>query len=319
MRLTPEPLTPSSEVIGWLMAGDPAIRWQVMRDLLRAPHEQVAAERARVAHEGMGAQVLSQQVADGRWSGAAWNRGWDSTMHALTLLREFGIDPQSGPARRAAELVRERVTWKGCAPPECDANPFFAGEVEPCINAQVAAAGAYFCQDVRGLIDRLLTEQMSDGGWNCDAGRGSTRASFNTTICVLEALLEFQLALGANATVVEALRRGHEFLLERGMFRRRSTGEAITHDRKGGHAWSRFAFPTWWHYDVLRGLDHLRAAGVAPDERWDDALALVRARCGADGRWPLDVRHAGTMLVETDDAQGQPSRWITLRALRVLA
>jgi len=181
-------------VVDWLLDSDPSLRWQAMRDLTDAPAEAVAVERARVATEGAGARLLALQAADGRWAGAAWNHGWDSTMHALWLLREMGLDPASPEARRAAGLVRDRVTWRGCGPEECDGNPFFAGEVEPCINGQVAASGAYFGQDVRGLVDRLLAEQLPDGGWNCEAERGSTRSSFNTTICVLEALLEHERA-----------------------------------------------------------------------------------------------------------------------------
>src|SRR5262249_37182286 len=159
-------------VLDWLLDSDPAIRWQVMRDLSEAPAEEVAAERARVASEGAGARLLALQGADGRWSAAAWNRGWNSTMHVLMLLRGLGLDPASEQARRAVGLVRERVTWKGCAPEECDGNPFFAGEVEPCINAQVATVGAYFGQDVRGIVGRLLGEQLPDGGWNCEAESG---------------------------------------------------------------------------------------------------------------------------------------------------
>ncbi|RPI25539.1 MAG: hypothetical protein EHM70_19945, partial [Chloroflexota bacterium] len=209
---------PDRSVIRWLLDSDPAVRWQVMRDLTNAPAEEVAAERARVATEGAGARLLALQGADGSWGGAAWNRGWDSTMHVLMLLRDFGLDPASDEARRAVGLVRDHVTWQGWE--AYDGNPFFAGEVEPCINGQVGAVGAYFGQDVRGLVDRLLTEQLPDGGWNCEAANGSTRSSFNTTICVLEALLEHERAVGSSAEVTEARLRGQEYLLERRLFRR---------------------------------------------------------------------------------------------------
>jgi hypothetical protein len=305
-------------VVDWLLDSDPSIRWQVLRDLTDAPADEVAAERARVATEGAGARLLALQAGDGRWGGAAWNRGWDSTMHVLWLLRHLGLDPASAEARRAVGLVRDRVTWRGSGPPECDANPFFAGEVEPCINGQVAAAGAYFGQDVRVVVDRLLGEQLSDGGWNCEAPNGSTRSSFNTTICVLEALLEHERAGGGTPAVTEARLRGQEYLLERRLFRRRSTGEAIERDRKGGAAWTRFAFPTWWHYDVLRGLEYLRSADVTPDERVAEAIDLVASKRDGDGRWPLETRYPGVMPVEIDDGEGRPSRWNTLRALRVL-
>jgi len=309
---------PPSSVIRWLLDSDPSIRWQTMRDLTDASDEEVAAERARVATEGAGARLLALQASDGRWGGAAWNHGWDSTMHVLWLLREMGLDPESSEARRAVGLVRDHVTWQGCGPQEADDNPFFAGEVEPCINGQVAASGAYFGQDVRGIIDRLLSEQLADGGWNCEAPNGSMRSSFNTTICVLEALLAHERAGGATPAVTAARLRGQEYLLERRLLRRRSTGEVIAHDRKGGAVWTRCAFPTWWHYDVLRGLEYLRSAGVAPEERVAEAIALVRSKRDGDGRWPLEARYPGVMPVEIDEGEGRPSRWNTLRALRVL-
>jgi hypothetical protein len=304
-------------IISWLLDSDPAIRWQVLRDLTGAAAEEVAAERARVATQGWGAQLLALQAPDGRWGGAAWNRGWNSNMHVLMLLREMGLDPAGEPAQRAVGLVRDHVTWKGCGPPECDNNPFFAGELEPCINGQVGAAGAYFGQDVRRIIQRLLREQLPDGGWNCEAENGSIHSSFNTTICVLEALLEHELCFGASPQVTEARLRGQEYLLERHLFRRKSTGEVIVSDRKGGADWTRFAFPTWWHYDVLRGLEYFRRAN-AYDERLAEAIELVKSKRSPDGRWREDVQYPGVMPIDLGEALGQPSHWITLRALRVL-
>ena len=308
----------TSALIRWLLDSDPSIRWQVLRDVTEASADEVEAERARVATDGFAARLLALQARDGRWGGAAWNRGWDSTMHALTLLREMGLDPACKDAQRAVDLVRERVTWKGCGPPEADDNPFFAGETEPCINGQVGAAGAYFGQDVRGIVDRLLAEQLADGGWNCEAANGSTRSSFNTTICVLEALLEYERLTGGNAPLAAARSHGEAYLLDRHLFRRKSTGEAIERDRKGNASWSRFAFPTWWHYDVLRALDYLQRADVAPDERVADAIDLVMSKRNADGVWALDTQYPGKMLVAIDEGEGRPSRWITLRALRAL-
>ncbi|HLZ23987.1 MAG TPA: hypothetical protein VKQ30_17885 [Ktedonobacterales bacterium] len=309
---------PDSSVIQWLLDSDPSIRWQTMRDLIGAPTREVAAERARVATEGWGARLLALQGADGSWAGAAWNRGWDSTMHVLTLLREMGLDPAGDEARRAVSLVRDHVTWQGCGPQECGDNLFFMGEVEPCINGEVAASGAYFGQDVQQLVSRLLSEQLPDGGWNCEAENGSVRSSFNTTICVLEALLEYELAGGSSTVVREARLRGEEYLLERRLLRRRTTGEMIERDRKGDGIWTRFAFPTWWHYDVLRGLEYLRRAGATPDERVAEAIELVASKRDGDGRWSLEVQYPGKMPVEVDEGEGLPSRWNTLRALRVL-
>ncbi len=314
----PQPSKPDSAAIQWLLDSDPSIRWQAMQDLLRAPAQDVAAERARVAREGAGARLLALQGADGAWAGEAWNPGWNSTMHALSLLREMGLDPAGEEARRAIDMVRERVRWRGWDwdgawhGREYVGNPFFAGEVEPCINGQVGASGAYFGQDIQRILDRLLAEQLSDGGWNWEAENGSTRSSFNTTICVLEALLEYERAGGNRAGVREARLRGQEYLLERRLFRRKTTGEVID------PAWLRFSFPTWWHYDVLRGLEYLRRAAVTPDQRVAEAIDLVESKRVADGRWLLEKQHPGTMPVELDEGEGRPSRWNTLRALRVL-
>ena len=325
----PQPQAPKANktLIEWLLNSDPSIRWQVMRDLIGAPAEQVAAERAKVATEGWGAQLLALQAADGSWAGAAWNHGWDSTMHVLSLLQEMGLDPASEEARRAAGRVRDHVrwmgwdwdgTWRGV---EFVGNPFFAGEVEPCINGQVGASGAYFGQDIERILNLLLAEQLPDGGWNCEAANGSRRSSFNTTICVLEALLEYELAGGTPssvAKVTESRLHGQEYLLERHLFRRRSTGDVIERDRQDETTFTRFAFPTWWHYDVLRGLEHLRRAGARPDERVDEAIELVQSKRDSDGRWLLENQYPGTMPIDMDEGEGRPSRWNTLRALRVL-
>lgn len=307
---------PEQKVIEWLLDSDPSIRWQVMRDLTDASAEKISKERTRVAAEGAGAQLLALQQADGTWGGTAWNQGWDSTMHVLMLLRDFGLDPASDEARRGVDLVREQVTWQGWE--AYDGNPFFAGEVEPCINGQVGAVGAYFGQDVKSIIDRLLTEHLPDGGWNCEAPNSSSRSSFNTTICVLEALLEYERSFGSRPEVTAARLRGQEYLLERRLFHRLSTGEVIERDRKGGTNWTNFAFPTWWHYDVLRGLEYLRSADVRPDDRVAEAISLVKSKRNGDGRWLLETRYPGRMPVEIDKGVGQPNRWITLRSLRVL-
>jgi len=315
---------PSRSIIEWLLDADPSIRWQTMRDLSGAAAEEIAAERARIATEGAGAKLLSLQGADGSWAGVAWNRGFDSTMHVLLLLKELGLAPSSVEAQRAVDLVRENVTWRGWdwdgkwRGLEYEGTPFFVGEVDTCINAQVAASGAYFGQDVQRIIERLLGEQLPDGGWNCEIENGSTRSSFNTTISVLEAFLEYELAGGSSGEVTTARLRGQEYLLERHLFRRLSTGDVIDRDRKSGAAFTRFAFPTWWHYDVLRGLDYLRKAGATPDERVAEAIELVESKRDVEGRWPLEHQHAGTMAVEVDEGAGRPSRWNTLRALRVL-
>ncbi len=300
-------------VIDWLLDADPAIRWQVMRDLMHEPAEVIASERARIATEGWGAHLLALQAPDGRWGGTAWSHDFTDTFHVLELLRRFGLDPGTEPARRAIRLVREHVTWRD---PEFETpwadNRFFDGEVEPCINGNVVATGAYFGVDMTPLVERLLGEQLADGGWNCEVENGATVSSMETTINVLEGLLEHERAIGTSAGVGESRRLGERYLLDRRLFRRKSTGELID------PAWLRSSFPHWYHYDVLRALDYLRDAGVAPDERVAEAIDVVAGQRGTDGRWPLQGVHEGERHVEIDAGLGQPSRWNTLRALRVL-
>jgi hypothetical protein len=297
----------SMTVTDWLLDSDPAIRWQVMRDLTDRPADEVATERARVASEGWGAQILARQEADGRWSGGTYFPEWRSTTLALDLLRLFGLDPASEEAQRAIAPVHEAARW------EYDENlRFFDGEVEPCINGRVVAIGAYFGQDVRGVVDRLLTDQMADGGWNCEQERGSTRGSFDSTINVLEGLLEYERSTGGNSDVTAARHRGEEYLLERRLLRTLSTGEV------GQKRWLYVGFPNSWFYDVVRVLDYLRAAGTTPDDRTAEAIGIVESKRGADDRWPLDHAYHDELLVDLGERQGEPSRWITLRALRIL-
>ena len=302
------PASAYAPVIDWLLDTDASIRWQVMRDLTDTPSEVIAAERSRVASEGWGARLLDQQRPDGQWGDGVATPFWWSNMYTLVFLRDLGVDPTSERARTAIDLVRDNVTWG----PEWGHSPFFEGEVEPCINGRVVALGAYFGERSDRLVDRLLSEQLADGGWNCEAERGSVRSSFHTTICVLEGLLAFEQAFGASSAVTEARRRGQEYLLERRLLRRLSTGEIIE------PTWTQFAFPPLWHYDVLRALDYLRAAGVRLDGRVDEAVSIVRERRQSDGHWLLDLRHRDTLYHEFAGTVGAPNRWITLRALRVL-
>ena len=304
-------------VIDWLLDdADPAIRWQVMRDLTHEPKDVVAAERARVGTDGWGAQLLALQAPDGLWGGAAWSQDYTDSFHVLELLRRFGLDPASTPSKTAVGRVVAHVTW-GDGSPWKDDQPwadhrFFEGEVEPCINGNVVATGAYFGVDMSPLVERLLAEQLEDGGWNCETENGAVVSSFGTTINVLEGLLQHERAVGGSDPVASARRRGEAYLLERRMFRRKSTGEVIDPD------FLRFAFPTWWHYDVLRALDHLRDAEAERDERLADAIGVVEGQRDSDGRWPLQVVHVGAPAIDMEEAVGQPSRWNTLRALRVL-
>jgi hypothetical protein len=295
-------------VVEWLLDSDPAIRWQVMRDLVDAPADVVAAERARVATAGGGARLLARQTPDGQWGESGYTRYIDTpdgkACHALMLLRDMGLDPASGEARRAVGRVRDHIThYEG-------GQPFFEGEVEACINGRVLNVGAYFGEPCNVVLERLLGEQLEDGGWNC-ASPPSVRSSFHSTICVLEGLLEYERAKGAAPAVTVARVRGEAYLLERRMFRKRSSGEVINRD------WTRFSFPPGYHYDVLRGLDYLRSAGVEPDDRVAEATLLVQKSRRRDGRW-LSHPHADALDFELAERADEPSRWNTLRALRVL-
>jgi hypothetical protein len=313
-------------VLDWMLGSDPSIRWQALRDLADAPAEVVAAERARVATEGWGARLLALQGEDGQWEGGAYfpaqsvdsgdgdqsddddeSQPWTATAHSLLLLRDLGVDPGCDQVRRAVALVRDHCRW------EEGGQPFFTGEVEPCINGMTVALGAYFDQDVDGVVARLLGEQLEDGGWNCWAEYGSVRSSFATTINVLEGLLAHERAIGGSAESIAARRRGEEYLLERKLFRRRSTGEVVD------PAWLQFSFPTRWHYDVLRALEYFRAAGGPPDPRVDEAIHLLRSKRQPDGTWLLENTHPGEVHFTLEDGDGRSSRWNTLRALRVLS
>ena len=289
----------------WMLDSDPAIRWQVMHDLLDAQADVVAAERAQVARDGWGARLIAAQRPDGHWGDDRSNPEW-ITLLALVLLRDMGVDPGSDEARRSVALVHSNLTWHWWN------KRFFEGETEPCINGRVVAVGAYFGHDMAGLVDRLLVEQMKDGGWNCEGENGSTRGSFHSTINVLEGLLEFEQVAGSTGKVTAARERGQEYLLERRMLRRHSTGELID------PAFSLLSYPTGYHYDVVRGLDYLRAAGVRPDERAREAIDIVDSKGGSDRRWQLEILHDDDLKFEMGEAEGKPSRWITLRALRVL-
>ena len=304
-------------VLEWLLDGDPAIRWQVMRDLLHAPADEVATERARVEHEGWGAALLALEGPDGLWAGGACfpadyrggepGQPWTATMHTLQSLQLLGLDPGCASARRAIALVARNGRW------EHDQQRYFDGEVEPCINGRTIETAAYFGVPIDPLVERVLGERLADGGWNCEAENGSVRSSFDTTLAVLDGLLAVEQENGPSAAVGEARRSGEEYLLERSLLRRKSTGELVD------PAYLDLAFPYYWHYDVLHALDHFRRAGRSPDPRMAPAVDVVRSKRQADGRWLLDRIHPGRVHLELDGPVGTPSRWITLSALRVLS
>jgi hypothetical protein len=305
---------PRAAHLKWLLDADPAIRWQVMRDLTGEAPEAIAAERSRVATEGWGAQLLALQSPAGRWGSLEEDRGSLITLYTLVLLKDLGLDPASKQARKMIERVGNKLVFK-----PLNNRPFLHGETEPCINGRILAIGAYFDEPNDALANQLLGEQLEDGGWNCEAWPFSSpkrppslRSSFHTTICVLEGLLEYERAGRKSAAVTKARQRAENYLIKRRMFRSLRTGEVI--DKR----WLRFSFPTFWHYDVLRGLDYLREAGIKPDSRVSEAIDTVIERRHQNGRWPLNLLHPERIPLEMETAVGSASRWNTLRALRVL-
>lgn len=331
------------DALSWLLDADPSIRWQVLRDLADASADVVEVERARVAREGWGARLLALQGADGQWAGGAcfpagsfpdapgddrgqdaitadaevvWTESpeadddadqpWTATLPTLEVLRSLGVDPDDPAVRRAVAGVREGCRW------EEGGQSFFDGEVEACINGRTVALGAYFGQPVDDIVTRLVGEQLEDGGWNCWALHGATRSSFHSTICVLEGLLAHELASGGSDAARAARRRGEEYLLSRRLLRRASTGAVIK------PKWLELSFPTYWHYDVLRALEYFREVGGPPDPRLDEAVGAVRSKQQPDGTWQLENTHSGATHFPLEDGDGRPSRWNTLRALRVL-
>jgi hypothetical protein len=299
----------------WLLDSDPAIGWQAMRDLTDEAPAAVAAERSRIATEGWGAELLALQSPAGHWGDPPArfrpdlrkeDRRLLVTLYTLVVLKDFGLDPSSTQARKMIDRVERRLVFK-----PLNNRPFLEGETEPCINGRILGIGSYFKEPNDALASQLLAEQLKDGGWNCEAPK-SRRSSFHTTICVLEGLLEYERAGRKSPAVTRARRKAEKYLLERRMFRSLRTGEVI--DKH----WLRFSFPTFWYYDVLRGLDYLRNAGIQPDERITEAVEIVIARRHQNGRWPLNLLHPEHIPLEMETCTGSASRWNTLRALRVL-
>lgn len=302
-------------VLDWLLAGDPAIRWQALRDLKLAAASTVRREQRLVAQEGWGAQLLEMQDPDGRWARGLYNPKWTSTTYTMVLLRSFGVPPGHPQAIRACQVLLDTGFWR-----DGGINYYtrWQERSETCISSMVLAVLAWFQLDdprVDQLADHVIAQQMPDGGWNCRAmpGYGSaTHGSFHTTISALEALLDYERFRPQHATAArEAQARGREFLLVHRLFRSHRTGEVVKAPM------TRFAFPPRWHYDVLRGLDYFRDSHAPRHDRLADALSLLEQRRAADGRWPLQNRYPGKVFFEME-AIGQPSRWNTLRALRVL-
>ncbi|TWF76167.1 hypothetical protein FHX44_112055 [Pseudonocardia hierapolitana] len=314
---------PSEALLTWLRDSDPALRWQVERDLMGEPPEVWEETRARVATEGFGARLLALQDPDGQWAGGAFfpadfdpetgetGQPWTATTWTLNSLREWGLDPAVLRERRTAELIAENSRW------EYENLPYWDGEVDCCINAWTVQNGLWLGAGISGIVDWFVEHRLPDGGWNCEWVEGSTRSSFHSTLNSLKGLLAYDAATGGTDATRAARRSGEEYLLHRGLFRRLSTGEPVA-------PWvDRFAYPFRWSYDVLNAAEYFREAslldGRAPDPRMADAIELVRAARQPDGTWLQARRHPGRVWFEVDVPAGEPSKWLTLFGTRVLA
>jgi hypothetical protein len=300
----------------WLLEGDPAIRWQALRDLAGAARPAVERERGKVAREGWGGRLLARQDSEGRWAGGLSSDGglyspkWISTTYTMLMLRDFGLPASNRQALKACRLLLD-----GGLQRDGGINYGWRGRSETCITGMVLSILCHFRYDdgrLDTIADHLLEQQMPDGGWNCRRDLGATHGSFHTTINALEGLRLYELFRGRRARAVRAAQsRGREFLLVHRLFRSHRTGEIIK------PIFMLLSFPPRWHYDILRALDHFQAAGAPRDRRLAEAIDLVRKSRGEDGRWPLQHSYRGRTYFQLE-RQGAPSRWNTLRALRVL-
>lgn len=293
-------------VIAWLLEGDPAVRWQVHRDLLGSPARVVAAERARVAREGWGRRLLDLQAPNGRWAadrGPAAYRGlyipkWTSTTYTLQLLARLGLPEDDRGARAGCRALVSGAEWFSSG-----GLGFFAARrsSEPCVSSMVLASlNAFASEDAaRDRLTRyLVSAQLADGGWNCD--EASAHGSFHTTTLALEAL-----------RAGDAAARGRDFLLEHRLHRSRRTGEVVK------PSFTRLRWAVGWEADVLRQLELFVAGDGTRDPRLADAVELVRRRRRPDGRWVAARPQAGALHFVLEPA-GRPSRWVTLLCLRAL-
>ena len=301
----------SPETLAWLLAGDPAVRWQVQRDLLAAPANRVLKERKRVATQGWGARFLALQEPSGMWGGGIYSPKWISTTYTSLTLWRLGLPRNHPQTQEACKNLFEAGLW-----PDGGINFFKRyAHSETCVTGMVLSLLAYFRYpdpEVSRLVDHLLDQQMPDQGWNCQSFHGATHSSFHTTISVLEGLREFEKVNSYRQPEVAAAQQGgREFLLCHRLYKSDKTGQVVH------PALTRFSFPPRWHYDVLRALDHFREAGAERDVRLEDAMALLRKKRRKDGCWPLQNKHSGRVFFDME-AVGKPSRINTLRALRVL-
>jgi hypothetical protein len=312
--------SPTDRALEWLLGGDPAIRWQALRDLAGAPKSVFERERAKISREGWGARLLARQNANGKWAGGKsrdsglYSPKWISTTYTLLTLRDFGLVPGSQAAHRACGLLLD-----GGMQPDGGVNygtwANWTRRGETCVTGMVLSICCYFRYEderLEKLVGYLCEQQMPDGGWNCRRPHGATHSSVHTTISVLEGLRHYELHRGGKVPKIrKSQEQGRELLLVHRLFRSHRTGQIIRPE------FLRFSFPPRWHYDVLRALDYFQAVNAPRDKRLADAIEIVYQRRAPDGLWPLPNRYPGKIYFDMEKV-GRPSRWNTLRALRVL-
>jgi hypothetical protein len=320
--MTSRPQT--EQVMRWLLEGDPAIRWQSLRDLIGAPESTIERERQKISRHGWGARLLAKQDPKGTWAGGQasdsglYSPKWTSTTYTMLLLRDFGLPANNRQARKACSLLLD----EGLQPDGGINYGIWAKWTrrgETCVTGMVLSILSHFQYEDAPLdtvATHLLEQQMPDGGWNCRRGAGATHSSVHTTISALEGLRQYELHRRHQAghkirEARAAQSRGREFLLVHRLFRSHRTGEIIK------PIFLRFSFPPRWHYDILRALDYFQAVNAPRDPRLAEAIEIVRSTRSRDGRWPLQHSYKGKAYFELERL-GAPSRWNTLRALRVL-
>jgi len=296
--------------IEWLLRGDVSVQYQVYRDLLDSERPQL---REKIAGEGWGSRFLAARNSNGHWGLRFYQPKWISTHYTLLDLRCLDISPTIESVKETLAMIfqKEKGTDGGIGPfgamKKCDV----------CVNGMVLNYASYFGvseNDLRSIIDFLLSQHMPDGGFNCFSnGPGAVHSSLHTTISVLEGFLEYirngyRYRLSQLPAVERAAR---EFILQHRLFKSDKTGDVIS---KG---MTMLSYPSRWKYDILRALDYFRLAGVRYDPRMDDALSILNKKQKTNGCWPLQARHPGQTHFEMEKA-GEPSRWNTLRAMRVL-
>lgn len=304
-------MTDQDSVIQWLLEGDPAIRWQTLRDLIGSNSDEVQRQRERIATEGWGASLLALQDQIGTWAKGVYSPKWTSTTYTMLLLRQLGLPPKNLQATKACRILLERGFY------DDGGINYFASlkHSETCVTGMILSLLAYFQYEderIHKLAEHLLAQQMPDGGWNCQSYNGATHSSFHTTISVLEGLQEYEKVQPQNIEKIQqAQQRGRELLLLHRLFRSHRTGEVARPE------FTYFSFPPRWHYDILQALDYFQECGAEKDGRLADAIEIVLKRRTQEGKWLLQNRHPGRTFFEIEQV-GEPSRWNTLRALRVL-